>query len=398
MISVQEALDIIHSNLFVPNIEEVNLIDAVGKVLAEPIYADRDFPPFNRVMMDGIAISYEAFEKGRRVFKVQGTQFAGSPQMHLNDSNHCIEIMTGAMLPSGTDTVIRYEDVITENQEATITVDTIKIGQNVHNQGLDQKQGELLIGENTMIQGAEIGILATVGKSKVKVYKWPKIAIITTGDELVDVVDEPAPYQIRKSNSYTIASDLLRMGIKAEVFHFNDDRNVLESKLNSLTKDFDVFLLSGGVSRGKKDYLPEVFEMLSIKKLFHKVAQRPGKPFWFGKNEDVTVFALPGNPVSTYFCFNKYFKSWLYESYKQAEYIPIVELMEDITFQPDLDYFLQVRVEINDGKIQAFPDKGNGSGDLSNLLNVNGFMHLPSGRIQFNKGEKFPVILFRSLS
>ena len=191
MISVEQAKDIILNASQDFGIEEIPFIKSVGRILKEEIVADRDFPPFNRVAMDGIAIDYASFHKGQRAFHIEGIQAAGSKQITLQNFENCIEVMTGAVLPNKANTVIRYEDITIKNGIATINIDTINDNQNVHQKGKDGKVGDVLIHQNKIISAAEIGVLATVGKSKVKVAKQPKVIIISTGDELVGVDEIP---------------------------------------------------------------------------------------------------------------------------------------------------------------------------------------------------------------
>lgn len=181
--------------------------------------------------------------------------------------------------------------------------------------------------------------------------------------------------------------------------HLTDDFDEIVKRLESEMTHYDLILLSGGVSAGKFDYLPEALSAIGVEKLFHKVKQRPGKPFWFGKKEDKLVFAFPGNPVSSFMCAQQYFKPWLDHSLKSSETpLPWAELVEDVHFKPDLTYFLEVKIVFHSsGKIKAHPVKGNGSGDLANLADADAFIQLPSGRSDFLKGEIFPFIAYRNL-
>ncbi|QSE96008.1 molybdopterin molybdotransferase MoeA [Fulvivirga lutea] len=397
MISVQEAVNIIQSNLAKPEIIEVSFKEAVGKVLAEPISADRDFPPFDRVMMDGIAINYDRYNSGQSMFNVEATQLAGAPRLTLRQADNCLEVMTGAMLPKGVDTVIRYEDVTIVGNKAVVNDIEIFKGQNIHNQGQDIEKDHIIIKPSTLITPAEIGVITTVGKEKVKVYKPLKFAIISTGDELVPVEDEPKEYQIRQSNSHVFKSSLDQIGMDAQVFHIVDDKETLKGRIKDILEEFDALILSGGVSKGKSDFVPEVLEELGVTKHFHRVAQRPGKPFWFGTVKNKSVFALPGNPVSTFLCFNKYILPWLRKSYRLEEKIQLAQLEEDFSFKPDLTYFLQVKVNNEKGMLKATPVKGQGSGDLANLVLADGFIELPPDKYDFKAGELFPLIPYRRL-
>ncbi|NOR29033.1 MAG: molybdopterin molybdenumtransferase MoeA [Lutibacter sp.] len=396
LITANEALEIILKSSETFRVEEVNFLKSNGRILKEDIVADRDFPPFNRVSMDGIAISSEAFNNGQRKFKIEGIQPAGSEQLTMQNPLNCIEAMTGAILPNNTDAVIQYELLTIEDGFATINLEAVKELQNVHLKGLDRKQGAILIPKNTLISAAEIGVFATVGKSTVMVARQPKVMVISTGNELVGVSETPEDYQIRRSNVFTLVSLLEKINIKAETAHITDDKDKLLSKINSFLNDFDVLLFSGAVSKGKFDFIPEVLDELGVKKLFHKVKQRPGKPFWFGKKGNKTIFAFPGNPVSTFASCLKYFYPWYYKSIGiNFENKNKAILAEDYFFKPGLTYFLQVKITKEEGEILATPITGRGSADLVNLVDSDAFLELPDDRTNFTKGEVFPLITYR---
>ena len=396
LISVEDATSIILSKVEDFGTEEIPFNLALGRILKEDIKADREMPPFDRVSMDGIALKTSVFEAGKRRFKIEGVQAAGSEQLTLFNPDNCMEAMTGAMLPLGTDAVIPYELISIENNIATVNLDTITYFQNIHKQGIDRKKNETLIYRNSKLSSAEIGVLATVGKAKVRVGKLPKIAIISTGDELVEVDQVPQAYQIRKSNVHTLVSLLQGAGLDADSYHLPDDKATLKQKIKAYLEAYDVLMFSGAVSKGKFDYLPEILDELEVKKLFHKVQQRPGKPFWFGKKGKTTVFAYPGNPVSTYVSCLKYFFPWFNSSLQiKTESYGFAVLDKDFIFKPALTYFLQVKLKNEMGLILASPIAGNGSGDLANLTQNDAFLELPSNRSEFKKGEVFPIIPFR---
>ena len=355
MISIEQALETILNSAQDFGVEEIPFIKSVGRILKEKIVADRDFPPFNRVSMDGIAINYSYFNNGQRSFKVEGVQAAGSKQLSMQNSDNCVEVMTGAVLPNNCDTVIRYEDVKIENGIATILVDVIKDKQNIHNKGKDGKVGAILIEANKAISAAEIGVLATVGKATVKVAKQPKVMIVSTGDELVGVEEIPEEHQIRRSNVFTLVSLLERLNIPSETNHITDDKPILKSKIEAYLQEYDVLLFSGAVSKGKFDFLPEVFDELGVEKLFHKVAQRPGKPFWMGQTNNCKIFAFPGNPISTFVNCLAYFYPWYYKSVGVKVEEETAILNADVTFKPNLTYFLQVKLSYRFGHLMATP-------------------------------------------
>jgi molybdopterin molybdotransferase len=405
MISVKEALKIVKENAFVPSISEVPLLESLGLILSENIVADRDFPPFDRVAMDGIAapltprggvwglkLDSEVPPLGAEG-AIESIQYAGESQKSLQNLQNCMEVMTGAVLPLGCDTVIRYEDIDIQEVDGlkyakiAIPFNEIKVGQNVHPQGSDRKVGDLLLRKGLKISPPEIAVMASVGKDKVLVENPPRVAVISTGDELVEITTNPEPYQIRMSNSYMLAGALAQVGIKANLFHLRDDKELLFKKLKEILANHDILLLSGGVSAGKKDFVPEILSDLGIKKLFHKVAQKPGKPFWFGKSEEgKTVFALPGNPVSTFLCFCKYFLNQ-----KEEE----VVLDKNVFFKPNITYFVPVKTYFQNGKIMATPFEGSGSADFANLTDCDGFVELPADGQEFRIGERFEFIRFR---
>ena len=410
MISVNEALKIVKENTFIPSISEVPLLESLGLILAENIIADRDFPPFDRVAMDGVAVQNQAPPAprggagtllsdsvapllGAGGAIVESTQFAGEPQKSLQNSQNCMEVMTGAVLPLGCDTVIRYEDVEIQEIDGVkyakiiIPFSEIKVGQNIHPQGSDRKAGDVLLTKGLKISPPEIAVMASVGKNKVLVENPPRVAVISTGDELVEITVNPEPYQIRMSNSYMLAGAMAQIGIKANLFHLTDDKALIFSKLQEILLNHDVVLLSGGVSAGKKDFIPDILTNLGIKKLFHKVAQKPGKPFWFGKSEEgKTVFALPGNPVSTFLCFCKYFLNQKEEQ---------VILDKAVFFKPNVAYFVPVKTYFQNGKMMATPFEGSGSADFANLTDCDGFVELPADNQEFKAGDVFGFVRFR---
>lgn len=396
MTTVQQAEHIIQNQVRDYGTEQLPFAQAIGRVLAEDILADRDMPPFNRVTVDGIAISYKDFEAGIRDFHIHGTQAAGDVPLEISHTNHCIEIMTGAVLPDSADTVIRYEDILITGTNAEITIDHIQRGDNIHFMGKDKRQGDVVAAAGQVITPAIISILASVGKTQVLVKKMPRTMIISSGDELVGVDETPAPYQIRRSNSYTVQAALLQQILKADVVHIPDDPEITRNEISRCLQLYDVILLSGGISMGKFDYIPQALEQAGVAKLFHKVQQRPGKPFWFGANDDgVLVFAFPGNPVATFMCLYRYFMPWLTASMSLKEQPVYAVLAEDFIFEPSLQYFLQVKLRFNeDARLIAVPLAGNGSGDFANLADTDAFMELPLERNEFKAGEVFRLWRF----
>ncbi|MDP9079531.1 MAG: molybdopterin molybdotransferase MoeA [Bacteroidota bacterium] len=394
MITVEEAEKIILAQAEDYGAEIIPFDLSLGRVLAENIKADRDLPPFDRVTMDGIAVNYNAIESGVSTFKIKATQAAGDEPVDLEEHDDCVEIMTGAMLPSSADTIIRYEDLELRAGLATLVTHEIKRGQNIHYKGKDKKQDDLVASIGQLITPALISMVASVGETELRVKKLPRVMILSSGDELVEVDQSPSPYQIRRSNNYTVKAVLQKHHIEADMLHLPDNPEIIKKQLKNCLENYDVLLLSGGISMGKFDHIPKALEELNVEQLLYKVQQRPGKPFWFGKhNKGPLVFAFPGNPVATFMCLHRYFLPWLNASLGiEAEPQVRAVLNDRVNFHHPLKYFLQVKLHQNEYcQLVATPVEGNGSGDFANLTDTDAFMELPLERNEFKKGEVFKV-------
>jgi molybdopterin molybdotransferase len=279
---------------------------------------------------------------------------------------------------------------------ASVLVESVLQKQSIHAQAQDARKGEILVEAGIVISPAEVALLATVGKSSVSVRALPRAAIVASGDELVSIESNPEPHQIRRSNTFALEAAMKKLGWSGTQHHFPDDLEVLRKSLKSLVADHDVVILSGGVSKGKFDYIPQVLNEIGVKQLFHQISQRPGKPLWFGAtNDGKVVFALPGNPVSTFMCFHRFVKPWLFKSMGISNQFSKAMLGTDFKFEPQLTYFLQVALKNEEGKLVAHPKAGGGSGDFANLKEVDGFLELPLEKTLFKAGEVYPFIPFR---
>lgn len=395
MISVTQALQLVTQQASTFAIEKVDLLQANSRILAKPVLADRDLPPFDRATMDGIAINSHTFNQGIRNFPVEDVQPAGHPQKQLTDAANCIEIMTGAMLPLGTDAVIRYEDITLSNQIATLNIDTVSIHQNVHLQGTDEKAGSVLVKAGVKITPAIVAMMASVGMARVPVYSLPRVAVCSTGDELVPVTQQPLPHQIRRSNSYMLLAALQQEGITAHEYHLPDEPQAMAKQMGAMTEQYDVLLFSGAVSKGKFDYLPQVLQQLGMQTIFHSIAQKPGKPLLFGKfNQGAIVFGFPGNPVSTWVCYQLYFRAWLNQSVGIKRPMAKAVLGKTISFKPVLTHHTLVNLSYINGQWIASPVDTSTSGDMVNLMQAKGFISLPAEEEQFAEGTIVNVYLF----
>lgn len=385
MLKVEEAEEAIYSNLIKYPITIEDIFNCYGNILAEEIKADRDYPPFDRVAMDGIAINYKAFQEGKKTFSIQGTQKAGQAPLILKNDDYCIEVMTGCSLPVGCDCVIRVEDLFV-NEKTVLLKENLELDffKNIHCKGTDYKKDDKLISIGTELLMPQISVIASVGKKELLVTQNPSIAFVSTGDELVSIeAKNIQDYQIRMSNSYAMASSLSKnWGNKIKVFHIKDSIVDLNKELSKIMRKFDIVILSGGVSMGKFDYIPHVMEDLGVQQIFHKVAQKPGKPFWFGKTKDnKPIFGLPGNPVASMVCFYRYVLPYLYKVIdKKIDFKHTVLLSEELKTKKDLVSFLPVKILENGSKKFATTIKNNGSGDFYSLANADGFIEIEADK------------------
>jgi molybdopterin molybdotransferase len=372
-------------------IESLPLTQCAGGVLRENIYAERDQPPFDRVAMDGIALDSQAVAGGQRSFRVQATQAAGDPPLTLAAATACIDVMTGAVLPVGCDCVVPVEELtVTAGAAALAAAARAEPWQNVHRRGSDTRQGTLLVSAGTRLRAPEIAIAASAGMARIRVSSQPMLAVISTGNELVEPGEPVLAHQVRRSNAYAIVSALREHGFQRVADdHLQDDADELRERLHFHLETHDVLVLSGGVSMGKFDLVPQVLEELGVHAIFHKVAQRPGKPLWFGvAPSGAAVFGLPGNPVSTLVCLSRYVLPALFASLGQTPAPPErLALGASATVSTQFTAFLPVRIEQDDwGRPWVMPAPTNGSGDFTALAGTDGFVELPPGPNTYKKG------------
>ncbi len=395
MISVEQALQLVAAEAQLFATEEVALLRSNGRVLAQDVVADRDMPPFDRATMDGIAIDSSVFQGNGQQFLIEDIQPAGHPQKQLQDPINAIEVMTGAMLPQGTDAVIRYEDIAITDDEATVHLDEVKPKQNVHLQGADEKAGEVLVRSGNRITPAIIGTMASVGLASVRVYRLPRVAVCSTGDELVDVGQVTEAHQIRRSNSYMLLAALQQEGITANAYHLPDEPGAITQQISAMLVDYEVLLFSGAVSKGKFDHLPGVLANLGMQTIFHNIAQKPGKPLLFGKMPQGTiVFGFPGNPVSTWVCYQLYFRHWLNRSQGLDTAKLQAVLSRPLTFKPALTHHVLVKLNKEQGLVKAIPVSTSTSGDMVNLMQGQGLISLPANEEYFEESRVFDVLTF----
>jgi len=396
LITPRLAEEAINSRLTCLPIESLPLTQCVGGTLRENVYAERDTPPYDRVTMDGIAVDSEQLRRGLRRFQLQATQAAGSPPLKLASAEGAIEVMTGAILPLGTDCVIPVELYEVESGVASLkSVVASAPYHNVHRRGTDSRQGALLLASGTLLRAPEIAVAASAGMARVRVSSQPAIMVISTGDELIEPGDPIAEFQVRRSNAYAVEATLRRRGFgRVGDDHVPDDEQMLRERLELHLTTHEVLVLSGGVSMGKYDLVPKVLMQLGVQEVFHNIAQRPGKPMWFGIGpQGQCVFGLPGNPVSTLVCLIRYVIPAIAEAMGTRRSQPErLALAAPVSFEPPLTYFLPVSIDHDDwGRPWAHPRPTNGSGDFLSLTGTDGFVELPPGPNTYPKGFVTPV-------
>jgi molybdopterin molybdotransferase len=396
MLTVEEASQAIAESMSLFDSEQVEVDEAAGRVLRQTVTAERDQPPFDRVTMDGIAIRFASVAGGKRTFAIAGTQHAGDPVKTLGNDDGCIEIMTGGVLPLGTDCIIPVERISVADGHATVEADyTPAERQFIHARGSDHVAGTEVLQPGTRISPMDVAIIASCGLDEVAVGELPAIRVISTGNELVPAGEPVEAHQVRLSNGPALVAMLTQQGfIDSAHEHLIDEPEILEARIDRLLMMNNVLILSGGVSMGKADYVPDVLRNLGVEVVFHKISQRPGKPMWFGIGPDrQVVFALPGNPVSTLVCCRHYVLPALLQACGRTDRaVEMARLAEAVTFKADLTCFLPVRLSSSqDGAIVATPVPTNTSGDFASLGGTDGYVELSRVQSEFPAGSVVPL-------
>jgi len=414
MIKVGKALGSVLGSVRVLDSKKVELRASLDKVLAENVYAGSDIPPFPNSAMDGYALIASDTEgvsstHPRRLRVVEDLK-AGYVATRSLDEGEAIRIMTGAPLPQGADAVIMVEDtkkvqslklkVASEREghkdEFVEILREVKPGENVRWAGEDLRKGALVIEKGKVIGPAEIGLLASLGMDKVETIRVPKIAILATGDELIEVDKALVPGKIRSSNSYTLYGQVLRCGgIPVDLGIVRDAREEIRTKIES-GLGCDMLLTSGGVSVGDYDLVKDVLAELGTEMKFWKVAMKPGKPLAFGLIRGKPVFGLPGNPVSCMIIFEQFVRPAILKMsgrtrLNRPEVLAV--LRENIKKKPGRKHFLRAWVELEDGQYRAKTTGPQGSGILRSMSLANGLMIIPEDAGEVKAGEKVRVQL-----
>jgi molybdopterin molybdotransferase len=370
--------------------ETVHVLDAAGRVLAADVVADRDYPPFDRSARDGFAVRAEDLPGELEVVgEVRaGETFAG----HVS-ANGAVEIMTGAPLPRGADAVVMVEHV--ERRENRVAISrSIKTGDNFTPRGTEAKRGEMVLRTGQRIGFAETGVLAMVGRENVQVFRQPRVAILPTGDEIVEAGVEPLPHQIRNSNAWSLAVQVRRAGAIPGILPIA--RDSYESTRASIERGLksDLLLLSGGVSAGKYDIVERVLADLGAKFFFVRVKIQPGQPLVFGAVGAKFFFGLPGNPASTMVTFELFARAAIERlAGSEDAMLPLLraKLTRDFRHKPGLTRFLPARLSEDGSTVE--PLGWQGSGDIPALARANAFLVAEADRESWMAGDDIRVLI-----
>lgn len=402
MVSFAQAYNIISDEVgkLTLQVEEVDLLNSLNRILAEDVYADINLPSFDNSAMDGYAVK---FNPSRNQWKIVGEISAGNYKQFTLDDNTTVLIMTGSKLPSNTSAVIPVEDVVIENGCVKLAEGkSFKEYQHIRKTGEDLSAGILALNKNQLITSNKISLLGACGKAKVKVYRKLKFGVLATGDELVDIDSKISGDKVRGTNLYSIISAVKEFNMDAVNFGFvNDDKEKIKSKLvEAFESDINILLTSGGVSVGKYDYLKEIFAELRIETKFWKINIKPGKPMAFGiyNRECRTkfVFGLPGNPVSSYVNFMIFIKPAVLELYGiKNKNIVKAELIEPVLKKDNKRNFLRGVLEFNPEKGKYFVKAAQeqSSADMTRLANANCLIMVEEERTNPQKGEEVECIM-----
>jgi molybdopterin molybdotransferase len=388
MISFEKAYEIIMNSAFALKTESVELSRSLNRVLAHDIKSDTDMPPFNKSAMDGYACRKADLQEILSIIEIIP---AGMKPQKTIGKDECSKIMTGAIVPEGADCVIKVENTVTiPGNKVRITV--ADIFDNICYQGEDVKHGEVVLHCGVLILPRHIAVLANAGISSVPVYRKPGISIITTGSELKEPGEALPAGCIRNSNAYQLMGQVQRMFIEPQYLGIaGDTMDSLNPLIQKALQGSDIVILSGGVSMGDYDLVPEVLKANGVDILFDKVAMQPGKPLTFGTKGKTAIFAFPGNPVSTFFPFEIMAKPFIYKlmGHDYAPKIFPLVTGEDIK-RKTTDRKAFVPVKINKGRV--FPVEINSSAHINALCFTEGIISFPIGVLEIKKGEIVDVM------
>ena len=393
MISYQEALDIILAQAAAQEPVEMQIPDCLDHVLAEPTHCRGDLPPFDNSAMDGYAVRAADLEGTSREqpvrLKIVETLYAGAAPQRTLAGGEVSKIMTGAPVPEGADSVIRVEDTKQEADEALFFVE-VKRGACIRRRGEELKDGALVLETGTHLGAAEIGVLASIGRPRVRVSPKPRVCFFPTGDEIVPPGETLKPGQVRDVNSFTLETLLQRLGCPFKQLGRASDDKAQMKELIAQAGGHDVLITSGSVSMGEKDILQGCLTELGMETLFYKIRMKPGKPVLFGRLGKTLVFCLPGNTVSTFVTFILLVRPALLKLAGRRDiFLKRVEasLENEFTRKDGRQEFLRVSLEAGEGRRIAHLTGKQGSSILTSLLGADALLEIPEERTTLSPSD-----------
>jgi molybdopterin molybdotransferase len=368
----------------------------LGLVLAEDIASDIDMPPYDKALMDGFAVRSSDLVEGRAILTVIDEITAGqTPRLPIGPGQ-AARIMTGAPVPVGADAVVMVERTQPlEGNRVQVDDKPPTPGQNILAKGREFREGETVLPKGTVVRPQEFGILSTVGRSAVRVHPRPQVALLSTGDEVVEPSRTPGPGQIRNGNGPMLLAQVGRAGGLPRFLGIARDRRESLRPLVDEGLQSSILVLSGGVSAGKLDLVPGVLQELGVQAHFHKVEMKPGKPVFFGTRDNTLVFGLPGNPVSALVCFELFVRPAVRRLLGYAEPGPRMieaELAEDFAYRTDRPTYHPACLDPSGNGWRVRPVRWFGSADLRALAQANALVLFPSGGHQHRMGQVFAVL------
>jgi molybdopterin molybdotransferase len=396
MLSYEEALDELLANVPKPRPQTVPLREALGRVLAAPVVADLDLPPFKKSFVDGYAVRSQDLGRSPVKLKVVGIIAAGDSSQPPIDTGQAVQIMTGAAVPPGADAVQMVEKTRRKSESEVELLEPVSLGENVAAQGSDVQLGETVLTEGRIVGPAEAAVLATFGRAEVEVYAAPRIAVIPTGNELVEVEQEPEFGQIRNSNAYALWAQCRRLGVDAAVFSpVPDEPDQVRRSIHE-GLGYDLAIFTGGVSMGEYDHVPQVLAEEGVTVFFHKAAIKPGKPILVGRKNDHLIFGLPGNPVSAFVTFELFVRPavrrWM--GFKRHSLHKVSgELVADATQKPGRKFFKQAMTVWEEDRFKVRPIETQGSADLVAFSLANSLLILEPEVARLKAGQQVEVLL-----
>jgi len=402
MISVEEAREQILGAVSPLGLEKVNILDALGRVIGEDIHAGRDIPPKNNSAMDGYALraadTRGASPEKPVTLKVVEDIPAGAIPTKRIEAGLSARIMTGAPIPEGADAVVRMEDTRKEEGRVAIFVD-VEIGRDIRRAGEDVRSGEKVISRGETIRPAEVGMLAALGRSFVLVHQRPMVAVVATGDELVDIDEPPTPWKIVSSNSYSLAALVRDCGaIPLAVGIARDRRDDLIAKFRAALRA-DLVVSSGGVSVGDYDLVKEIMQEVGNAMQFWRVAMKPGRPLAFGSLGNVPVVGLPGNPVSSMVSFEQFVRPSILKMLGHKDLFRRTiraRLDERIEKTEGIRHFIRARIQREAQGYAVITTGEQGSGILKSMVRANGLIIIPEEATVVEAGAMVTVQLLDS--